>query len=398
MKPTGPISLLLRISVMIIAAVSPLSKAYGQEDLLPATETVSDSVSIENHPDTTANMVPVKKSDSDMWWWTLAKQRKLNLADTAVVYPKFLGFCVDVYNWGDRFFNGTDRDYVVGTGKRWKARMLSDNWNDGYTMALPHGLKTQMLSDLYSNIGGYIQYMAVSMGYSYDFSNLLGTDASNHKKWEFGFNCQRFNVELYLQENTGGTYLRRFGEYRDGAFIKRYFPGVSLHTMGLNAIYFFNNKRYSHGAAYNFSKIQKKSQGSWIAGVSINNIKLSFDFSRLPPDMIPFLTIEPKSYMFHYNSYTLVGGYGYNWVIKPRLLFNVTVLPAVGISYCYEDSIEGEKWKPAFNVLGRTSLTYNYNNWFFSIIGKLNGSWYRSGTYSLFSSIQNFSANVGIRF
>lgn len=338
------------------------------------------------------------RSKEQMWWLNLAKRGQLNLQDTAVIYPRFIKFCVDVYNWADRFFNSYDPEYVLGTGKRWKVRILNDNWVDSYAMTLPGRVQTEMLSNMYSNIGAYVQYMAVSAGYTYDIGKLFGPNNLDHKKWDFGFNCALFNAEIYYQENTGGTFLRKFGNYKNGHHFKQRFPGLELYDFGVEAYYFFNNKKYSQGAAYNFSKFQRKSQGSFIAGLTYTNLKLRMDFSQLPADMIPYLQIPAVSYLFHYKSYGVLFGYGFNWVIKPRLLFNISAMPSIGLSHCYEDSLEGERHMFAMNVSARSSLTYNLGNFFFTIIGKMRGHWYKSGTYSLFSSVENFSANIGFRF
>ena len=363
------------------------------------TEMDSPKLDTEVHVPDDVALKPLTYTREQKWWWNLAKKGKLNLQDTTVIYPRFLKFCVDVYNWADRAFNSYDPEYVEGTGKRWKARAVSDNWVDGYSMTLPDNVHTWMLSDLYANIGAYLQYMAVSVGYTWDVGKLFHKKEPSHKKLEFGFNCARFNAEIYYNENTGGTNLRKFGDYKNGKIFKEAFPGVELYTFGIDAYYFFNNKKYSQGAAYNFSKIQKKNQGSFLAGFSYANLKLSFDFSKLPENLLPYLSIPADTkYMFHYNSYAIIIGYGYNWVILPRLLFNVTVMPSIGASHCYEDSTEGKKWLASFNLAGRASLTYNLGNYFFSIIAKTNGHWYKSGIYSLYSSVNNFSANVGLRF
>lgn len=341
---------------------------------------------------------PIIQTPEQRWWLNRLKQHDLNLKDPSVIYPKFIKFLVDVYNWGDHFFNPYDPEYVEGTGKRWKARIVNDNWLDSYAMRFPEKMSIHMLSNPYSNLGGYLQYMAVSIGYTYDMGKLFGNSPLNHKKVELGFNCARFNIELYLQENEGGTDIRKFGKYKDGRLIKKRFPGVQLKTSGIDAIYFFNNKRYSHGAAYNFSKFQKRSQGSIIAGFSYTTMRLQFDFSQLPLELKPYLTVPVDKYLFHYDSYAAVIGYGFNCVMNPHLLYNITVLPAFGGSYCYEDSLEGRKWMFSTNIMARTSLTYNLKNWFFSFIAKMNGHWYKSGTYSIFSSVENFSANIGFRF
>ena len=114
--------------------------------------------------------------------------------------------------------------------------------------------------------------------------------------------------------------------------------------------------------------------------------------------MLPYLTVPATYYLFHYNSYAFLFGYGFNWVITPKLLFNITAMPSLGASHCFEDSLEGEKWMFSMNIGVRMSFTYNFGNYFFGLIGKMNGHWYRSKTYSIFSSVENFSANIGIRF
>lgn len=350
-------------------------------------------------PPADAEIEPLVYTREQRWWWNLFKQGKLSMQDTTVVWPKFLKFCVDVYNWGDRTFNSYDSDYVIGTGKRWKARIVSDNWLDTYALRLPQGINTNMSSDVYANLGAYIQYMAVSVGTSFDIEKLFKKKEPSHSKYEFGFICALFNAELYYHENRGGVNIRKFGDLNDGKLMKEYFPGVSMYTLGFDAYYFFNNKKYSQGAAYNFAKYQLKSQGSFMAGISITNQKLSFDFSQLPENLKQQLPdADILKYYFHYNSYAVLFGYGYNWVLAPKLLFNATVMPSIGFSHYYEDSLEGDRYLLSLNIQGKLSLTYNLGNYYFGLFGKMNGHYYKQGRMSLFSSIENFSAYVGIRF
>ncbi|MCH5236841.1 MAG: DUF4421 domain-containing protein [Muribaculaceae bacterium] len=371
---------------------------YGSDILLKfAPEKVSSITA--SLPTEGEGLQPLVYTPDQKWWWTLLKQGKLNMKDTTVRYPKFIKFCVDVYNWGDRTFNTYDPEYVVGTGKRWKVRLVSDNWLDSYAMKLPQSVNATMSSDVYANIGAYIQYMAVSVGSSYDVGKLFNKKEPAHKKYEFGFICALFNAELYYHENRGGTNIRKFGKFEDGQRIKEHFPGVQMYTLGFDAYYFFNNKRYSQGAAYNFAKYQLKSQGSFMLGLSITNQRLNIDFSQLPENLKPYLPDSSiTDYYFHYNSYALLFGYGYNWVIAPKLLFNASVMPSLGFSHYYEDSVEGNKYMASLNISGRISLTYNLGNYFFGLFGKMNGHWYKRSDCSLFSSIENFSAYIGLRF
>lgn len=369
---------------------------------IDAIDDIDKYIGVDNKitlPNDSTKLQPLERTREQRWWWNLLKQHELSMSDTTVIWPKFLQFCVKVYNWGDKFFNSYDPEYVISTGKRWKVRIVSDNWLDTYAMKLPQGIHTNMSSDVYSNIGAYIQYMAVSVGSSYDLKKLFKRHEPSHKKYEFGFICALFNAELYYHENQGGVNIRKFGDFNDGKLIKEYFPGVSMYTLGFDAYYFFNHKKYSQGAAYNFAKYQLKSQGSFMLGVSLTNEKLTFDFSRLPDnlkDMLPSADIT--KYYFHYNSYAILAGYGYNWVIAPRLLFNATIMPSVGFSHYYEDSLEGDRYLLSLNVQGKMSLTYNLGNYYFGLLGNMRGHYYRQGKMMLFSSIENFSAYVGLRF
>lgn len=389
-------------AVLLLIAFCVCQKAYADRI---ASDTLMRDTDYTLHtvcpaPDVTElseNAVPstdYRKQD----WWQLVKKRKLSLSDTTVRYPRVLKFFVDLYNWGDRAFNSYDTTYVVGTGRRWKARLISDNWVDSYALDFSNKMPIRIMSDIYFNAGAYLQYMAVSVGYTIDLSNVIGNRPSNHKKLEFGFNCARFNIEAHYWENTGGSYIRRFGNYNNGKLFKLEFPGVDLRSFGVSAYYFLNNRKYSQGAAYNYSKIQKKNAGSFIFGVSYNDMSLSIQFSKIPIKLRPFLTIPSNDMKIHYLSYCLSAGYGYNWVLNKHFLFNFTAMPEFGVTHCYEDSFEGSSTLFAMNIRARVSLSYNHNDFFICAVGKLDGSLYKTGKTSLFSSIENGSISVGFRF
>lgn len=331
-------------------------------------------------------------------WWQLMKRGRLSMTDTTVEWPRFLKFCVDVYNWGNVAFNGTDTAWVVGTGKRWKARLVNDYWDDGYALNIDRRMSMLLTGRLYASLGAYLQYMAVSVGYSFDLTHALTNRPVNHKRLEFGFSCARFNAEIYYQDNTGGAYVRKFGHYNNGRLFRMEFPGVSMYKFGFNGYYIFNNKRYSYGAAYGFSKIQKKNAGSWMAGFTYTNLDVNLDMRRLNPQLMPYLTVPAENYKFHYRSYCLTGGYGYNFVLNKHLLLNLTLMPAVGLANCYEDSLEGTGSMLALSGVAMGSLTYNLGNFFICGIGRLSGNMYHSDRYEFWSPVGTASANIGIRF
>lgn len=331
-------------------------------------------------------------------WWQLMLRNKFDTHDTSIPVPRFIRFCLDVYNLADRIFNSYDSDYVEGTGRRWKAYLKNDNLLDSYAMHITKDMPIRMMSNVTSNIGPYIQYMAVSVGYQWDMSNLIGGQPQNQKRVDAAFTCARFSAELFYWNNTGGNVIRTFGKYNNGHLIHVPISGVSMDSFGVDVYYFFNNRKYSQTAAYGFGKIQKRSQGSFIAGFSYGYQAINIDFNTLPAHLLPYLTINPAKYNFHYKNYCLMVGYGYNLVFAKNFLFNVTAIPSLGLNHCYEDSIEGEGDLLSMNIKGRTSLTYNYRDLFAGITMKMDGHWYRSGAYSLFNATETLSACIGWRF
>lgn len=61
-------------------------------------------------------------------------------------------------------------------------------------------------------------------------------------------------------------------------------------------------------------------------------------------------------------------------------------------------SLEGRQDMLSLGVKGKMSLTWNISDFFLGIQAAFDGSWYRSSDYSLFSSVENLSASVGVRF
>ena len=43
--------------------------------------------------------------------------------DSIAEWGRFPRFCVDVYHWGDKFFNSYDSTYVVGTGYKFNVKL-----------------------------------------------------------------------------------------------------------------------------------------------------------------------------------------------------------------------------------------------------------------------------------
>lgn len=390
--------------ILMVMCSSAAAFASGDGPLVSVTDSITpalhdgDDSIIEPDNYIDKQITDSLKRDKDYWKRMLLKG-KLDLKDETIQYPKFVKFCVNLYNWGDRTFNTYDSAYVVGTGKKWKLIGKIDNWIDNYDLHFPKGMPIRLLSNMSSNIGGSIAYMAASIGYMFDVDYVFGGKPVSHTKWDFNFSCALFSADLYYTRNSGSTVIRRFGDYVGGKWIKYPFYNLKAESYGIDLYYFFNNKKYSQGAAYNYSKFQRKSAGSFIAGVTISSQDVAMDFTDLNNEMIAQLP-DPSNlyYRFRYYDYCFLLGYGYNCVLGKHWLFNISALPSVGFKHCTSASEEGKNEISSFNIKGKMAFVYNHRQLFVGFAGKVDLHWYSSKRFNFFNAIEYFNFCTGVRF
>lgn len=312
--------------------------------------------------------------------------------DSIAAWGKFPRFCVNTYRWGDHFFNGYDTIYVTGTGYKFNVKAKSNSWIDYYNFDLPNDMRMRMTSQPSTTAGLWLTYMAVSVGYDKNFSNIFGWSGHAKEQFTFEFNCSLFACNLYYINNKSSMDISRFG--RRGA---TYNPDITFHgatsrVFGLDAYYFFNHKKYSQGAAFSFSRVQHKSQGSFFAGFSYSNQDWRFDFSGLPEYMKASLPSDWMDYVYtaRTRNYAVKVGYGYNWVIAPGWCICMHASPVFGIKKGYINNPNIEKNTFALSSVGKLSVVWNHNRWFAGLVGNLNfdliydkASTFENGTGSL---------------
>lgn len=339
---------------------------------------------------------PYDTTRNSGYWLRALKHGKIDLNDESIGYPKFIKFCWKVYKWGDKAFNSYDSTYVVGTGKNWKLFLKNNYWMDSYRGKLNDGVEMKMFSKLSTNIGATLAFMAVSLGYTLDISNLVNGEKVS-KKAELSFTCARFTADAYYMENTGSTtmyYKQKSSGHEEK--INR-FGGLKREIFGLNAYYFFNNRRYAQAAAYCFSKYQKRSAGSFLAGISMLHHVMDVDVNEIPEQIRNSLPEDFRP-RFVCNDYCLLVGYGHNWVIKKNWLINLTVTPYFGYRHLVvaQNSEDVNKW--SLNVRGRFGVVYNLKKYFFALQGYADAHGFKTSNRNIISSIEDLSLIAGIRF
>ena len=315
--------------------------------------------------------------------------------DSIAAMGKFPRFIVNTYRWGDRFFNGYDTTYVKPTLYKFNVKTTADSWLDGYNFTLPSGGKIFMNSKPSTSLGVHATYLAVSLGYDLNVSKLFGNSDHSRKRFRFGFNCMLFAAEMYLIHNNGSSTIKRFGKYNH---IKIPFYGVDNTTWGVDAYYFFRHKTYSEAATFNYSRIQKKSQGSFYTGLSIYTQKLNFDFNNIPKVLRDELPREWNNYYnINTHNYAIRVGYGYNWVFAPKWVLGVSESPVIGLRKGFVTTADSNTSFSLYNRM-KLGVVWNSGRFFFGAVGKFDLAIVSDKTATYAGGMLSGEAVFGVRF
>lgn len=316
--------------------------------------------------------------------------------DSIAEWGKFPRFVVNTYRWGDKFFNGYDTTYVQSSGYKFNAKVTADSWLDGYHFRLPNNNQIYMRSNPSTSAGLHLTYLAVTAGYDVNFGKLFGGEDVARKRFRFGFNCMLFAAELYFMSNDAGTTIKRFGNFKN---LNIAFSGLNNKTWGIDAYYFFNHKRYSEAASFNYSRIQKRSQGSFYTGFSFYAQDLDFNFRGLDnllksqlPDSWP-----NYRYMVNTKNYAVRIGYGYNWVFAPKWVLGVSESPVIGIR---KGRVVTQEDKTSFSLYNRlkVSAVWNDGRLFFGVCTKMDLAIVNEQRTTYSGAVISAEAVFGIRF
>lgn len=319
--------------------------------------------------------------------------------DSIAAWGKFPRFCVNVYRWGDHFFNNYDSTYVESTGKRWNIKAKSESWGDTYDFRLDNHYRMEMVSDPSTSLGFHLSYMAVSVGYDVNISKYFTGNDKVRKRFNFQFNCSLFAAEIYTVENDVGTTIRRMGMPGEVEKVKIDFKGINNKALGVDLYYFFNNHHYSQAAVFNYSKIQRKSSGSMFAGFSYFDEAYSFDFSSLPEADNEIPATWEHNYRVKSKTYALKFGYGYNWVFHHGWCLGISESPFLGVRKGYISHPGDKETTFSLNNRFRIGIAYNpTNHWFIGMSGNVMTGLINDPEHTLLANNITGELTVGFRF
>lgn len=378
--------LLILVSVLLFW---PATMAMEQD-----STAVADTATVAN-PDTAT----VANSDTIGWFKALKKGR-VNFDDPLIHYPRMMRLGWNCYLWYKRTLNTQDTTYVGSTNTLWRVMLKNENWVDNYDLYPLPNLQYAFQSGLTCNIGAYFSIAGISLGYSVDWNRIVGSKPTS-KKLEFGINNAKFTIEYHHTTNVGDMTFKVFDNESHTRDKYKNFEGMRRRSWGLNAYYFFNNRKYSQGAAYAVSRIQRRSAGSALAGFNITHQNFSFDRDLVKDWEALGMTYDEMDdeTLFVYTDYCLSGGYAYNWVLGKNWLLNGTALVQAGLKHAHAHATsDGGSNFFGINSKLRASVVYRTRGFFVTGQGYLDTRFFNTGPYRFRSFFVDFSVMVGFDF
>ncbi len=299
----------------------------------------------------------------------IATQDTISINDTLVIKKK--------KPWFERLaqmidFNNPDPRYISSNLYNFTFMVNTTGSYEHYRMSSFKGDK-QSISFAPSpswKLGAYFGWRWIFVGWSVDVNDLFG---GKHKRKKNEFNLSLYSakvgIDLYFLKSQNNVKIRDISGFANADKYKGYnFDGLQSEMKGVNLYYIFNNRHFSYPAAYSQSTNQRKSAGSFLAGLSYSNHKLFFDTKLLPDWIDSQLQESMRFHKIHYTDYSINFGYGYNWVFAKNYLANLSITPALGYkeSNIYSEQTASMKDYHTINcdIITRAALVYNNTKYY----------------------------------
>ena len=216
-----------------------------------------------------------------------------------------------------------------------------------------------------------------------------------YKDYEFNLNyySSRLSLDFSYQrsETLAGDFTGDKGDLRLES------GEALLKVLNIAGYYTFNHRRFSYPAAFTQSYIQRRSAGSWLAGISYQggSIKTTDDLKARNPN-----APDVRIYIGHVG---IGGGYGYNWVPSRKWLLHLSILPTVVVYNRNNMTVNGERKEAQHMRLNmlfneRAAVVYNFSpRYFASLTAVVNNSVFKDDNITVNQNKWRARASFGMR-
>ena len=306
-------------------------------------------------------------------------------------------------------FNAIDTTYISPNLYNLAFMLEHSTWYEHYRLGNNASKDPQRLNfspSLGTKLGIYFGWRWIFLGYTFDIEDLFGDNKNKPKKKEMSLNIysSKFGVDLYYRKTGSDFKLRSFDNIGidNPSLENKHFDGLESSIKGLNAYWIFNHRKFSYPAAYSQSTNQRRSAGSFMAGFSYSQHRISFDYEKLPAAILDRINPSLKFSHIKYSDYSLGFGYGYNWVFAKNWVSNLSLLPGIGYkkSKIDDNDFRNESWIKDinFDLITRAGIVYNNAKYFVGASLVLHTYDYRKPSLSVTNSFGTLRIYAGFNF
>ena len=216
-----------------------------------------------------------------------------------------------------------------------------------------------------------------------------------YKDYEFNLNYYSSRLSLDFSYQRSETLAGDFSG--DKGDLRLESGEALLKVLNIAGYYTFNHRRFSYPAAFTQSYIQRRSAGSWLAGISYQggSIKTTDDLKARNPN-----APDVRIYIGHVG---IGGGYGYNWVPSKKWLLHLSILPTVVVYNRNNMTVNGERKEAQHMRLNmlfneRAAVVYNFSpRYFASLTAVVNNSVFKDDNVTVNQNKWRARASFGMR-
>ena len=288
-----------------------------------------------------------------------------------------------------------DTNYVARPKQKWLIRLMG-NQTGNYI----HAKGT--VKDVYSEYDLHTKTNN-TLSLEVNYCDLAATLSINPAKISGDYNDYEFNFEYHGQRlSFDFNYLRATslsGDIKLGDIDHLDKEGLRMNVVNVAAYYTFNYRHFSFPAALYQNYYQRRSAGSWLAGISFQSgsIKTTDELKARSPQ-------APEVHLTFANV-ALGGGYGYNFVFGKRSqwLFHLSALPSFVLYRHNRLTVNDDEMKDHglhFNMIfnERASIVYHFSpRYLVGLSGILSNSIYDNRRVSVNQNKYLARAFFGVR-
>ena len=294
-----------------------------------------------------------------------------------------------------RYFRSPyDTDYVIRPeGKLTLKVRFNQTGNDFHAKGTVNDIysKADLKTSHKTTMSIGASYRGISASVAVNPGKLKGI----YKDYEFNLNYYSSRLSLDLSYQRSETLAGDITGDRGEQCLES--GEATLKVLNIAGYYTFNHRRFSYPAAFTQSYIQRRSAGSWLAGISYQggSIRTTDDLKLRSPE-----APDVRVYIGHFG---IGGGYGYNWVLGKKWLLHLSLLPTFVVYNRNNMTVNGERKEAQhmrFNMIfnERAAIVYNISpRYFLGTTAVVNNSLFKDDNVTVNQNKWRARAFFGMR-